>query len=90
METKLRMIIDPVDLKREMKNYIQKVVEVVWLMHTLNPPIRIFWQQQTERVITDFFEFYDRKGGFVNQTVWPAVFVYNTGKLLTKGYVIGM
>ena len=90
METKLRMIIDPADLKREMKNYIHKVIEVVWLMHAMNPPMRIFWQQQTERIMTDFFDVYDRKGDFVHQTVWPAILVHNTGNVLSKGYVVAM
>ena len=90
METKLRMIIDPSDLKRETKNYIEKVIGVLWLMNAQNPPMRVFWQQQTERVLTDFFQFYDRKGDFVNQTCWPAVFVHNTGKLLSKGTVLAM
>lgn len=90
METKLRMIIDPADLKREMKKYIEKVVEVIWLMTAQNPAMRIYWQQQTERVLTEFFDYYDRKGDFVNQTVWPAVFVHSTGKLLSKGYILAM
>ena len=84
------MIIDPSDLKREMKNYIEKVISVLWLMNTMNPPMRVFWQQQTERVLTEFFQFYERKGDFVNQTCWPAVFVNNTGKLLSKGTVLAM
>lgn len=90
MDTKLRAIIDPAYLRKEFRKYIETVVELVWLMTTMDPPMRIFWQQQTERVNTDFFHFYDRKGDFVNQTVWPAIFMHNTGQLLYRGNVLAM
>lgn len=90
MDTKLRAIIDPHYLRRDFRRFIEVVVEQIWLMTTLDPPMRLFWQQQTERINSDFFHFYDRKGDFVNQTVWPAVFMHNTGQLLYKGYVLAM
>ncbi|XP_053402963.1 uncharacterized protein LOC128558132 [Mercenaria mercenaria] len=90
MDSKLRAIIDPSQLRRDMRRYIQKIVELVWLMTTLDPPMRLYWQQQTERVNIDFFDVYDRKGDFVNQTVWPAVFMHNTGKIIYKGQVLAM
>ncbi|KAH3774704.1 uncharacterized protein LOC127844060 [Dreissena polymorpha] len=90
METKLRAIIEPQYMRREFKKYLLKVIELVWLMTTLDPPVRLYWQSQTERINADFFEFYFRKGDFVNQTVWPAVFLHNTGRLLHKGQVLAM
>lgn len=90
MDSKLRAIIDPSQLRREFQQYIEKIVELVWLMTTLDPPMRLYWQQQTERINPDFFYFYDRKGDFVNQTVWPAVFMHNTGKIIYRGQVLSM
>ena len=90
MDTKMRGILDVTYVKKELRNYAEKCVHVIWLMTTLNPPMRIYWQNQTERVKTDFFDFYDRKGDLVNQTVWPAVFLHNTGQLVYKGFVLSM
>lgn len=90
MESKLKTIIHPGQLRRDLKAYIVKIVELVWLMTSLHPPMRLYWQHQTERVNTDFFDFYDRKGDFVNQTVWPAIFMHNTGKLIYKGQTVAM
>ncbi|XP_060563249.1 uncharacterized protein LOC132722728 isoform X2 [Ruditapes philippinarum] len=90
MDSKLRSLIDPSQLRRDVRKYIEKVVRLIWLMTTLDPPMRLYWQQQTERVNPDFFDIYDRKGDFVNQTVWPAVFMHNTGKIIYKGRILAM
>lgn len=90
MDIKLRAIIEPSRLGRCFKQYIERCVELVWLMTVLDPPMRLFWQQQNERANPDFFSYNDGKGEFVNQTVWPAVFVHNTGQLIYKGVLLTM
>ncbi|XP_052815183.1 uncharacterized protein LOC128242157 [Mya arenaria] len=87
-DTKLQAIIDPRYLRRDFKRYIDKVVELVWLMTTLEPRMRLYWQRQNERVNQDFFYLYrGQQGEYVNQTVWPAVFMHNTGRLIYKGQI---
>jgi len=90
MDTKMRAIIDPRYMGINISNYTDKVVELVWLMTSLEPRMRLYWQRQNEQVNTEFFYFYDHKGDYVDQTVWPAVFMHDTGRLVTRGNVLAM
>lgn len=90
MSTRLDNIIDPSQVREEFRRYIERCVELIWLMTTLSPPMRLYWLYEGDRVNPDLFHFYDRKGEYVKQTVFPAIFMNNTGHILHKGFVLAM
>ena len=76
------------ELPEPLIQFIDKCVEVLWLMCILDPPLVITWANDGESVNTNYYNFYARRGNVVRQAVWPAVFLRNGGPLLNKGYVL--
>lgn len=69
-------------------NFIDKCMEIIWLMCIQEPPMVITWANDGESVNTNYYTFYSRKGDIVKQPVWPAVFLQHGGPLLTRGVVV--
>lgn len=69
-------------------NFIDKCMEIIWLMCIQEPPMVITWANDGESVNTNYYTFYSRKGEIVKQPVWPAVFLQHGGPLLTRGVVV--
>ncbi|XP_062621111.1 uncharacterized protein LOC134282721 [Saccostrea cucullata] len=69
------------------EQYIDKVVELVWLMVVQDPPMSICCQKQGEQMDKKSYKYYEKKGDLVNLTVWPAVFLYDKGPLVSKGFI---
>ncbi|XP_061184739.1 uncharacterized protein LOC133192742 [Saccostrea echinata] len=69
------------------EQYIDKVVEFVWLMVVQDPPMSICWQKQGEQMDKKSYKYYEKKGDIVNLTVWPAVYLYDKGPLVSKGFI---
>ncbi|OWF51209.1 uncharacterized protein LOC110449499 isoform X2 [Mizuhopecten yessoensis] len=73
-----------------MMKYIDRCVELMWLMAVQDPPMEIKWADHGERSDTNYFKFYQSKGKMVRQCVWPAVFLSAHGGIVSKGYIMGM
>ena len=63
------------ELPEPLIQFIDKCVEVLWLMCILDPPLVITWANDGESVNTNYYNFYARRGNVVRQAVWPAVFL---------------
>ncbi|XP_048774733.2 uncharacterized protein LOC125679511 isoform X2 [Ostrea edulis] len=69
------------------EQYIDKVVEYLWLMTVQDPPMCICWQKQGEQMDKKSYKYYEKKGDIVHLTVWPAVTLYDKGPLVSKGFI---
>ncbi|KAK3100359.1 hypothetical protein FSP39_018692 [Pinctada imbricata] len=79
---------DPDKLPPYLSDYIDKVVEVLWLMSVQDPPMFIDWPIDGSTLDSDKYKVYSGDGSRVQQCVWPCVYVSGNGPLLSKGYVI--
>ncbi|XP_069130995.1 myb-like protein X isoform X2 [Argopecten irradians] len=77
-------------LSAAMDKYIDRCVELIWLMSVQDPPMEIKWVENGARSDTNYFKFYQSKGKMVKQCVWPAVFLSAQGGIVSKGAIIGM
>lgn len=67
--------------------YIDACIECLWLMCVQDPPMHITWLTKGAKYDPAHFNMFMTKGKDVEYTVWPAVFLYKDGPLVTKGYV---
>lgn len=70
-----------------LEHYVDKVVELVWLMVVQDPPMSICWQKEGERMDKKTYKYYEKRGEVVRLTVWPAVLLYENGPLVSKGFI---
>lgn len=77
-------------MEKNLKQYVNKVVRVTWLMAVQEPAMMLHWQDTSDRVKKDLFDFHGRQGDTVSVTVWPAVSAHETGNLISKGFVMVM
>ncbi|KAL3878895.1 hypothetical protein ACJMK2_031223 [Sinanodonta woodiana] len=70
------------------QTFIDKVVELMWLMVVQDPPMMVYWLEDGRPHLPDYFNFFSKRGDTVKQTVWPAVFLYEDGALLSKGVIL--
>ncbi|XP_060083045.1 uncharacterized protein LOC132562320 [Ylistrum balloti] len=85
-----KMKMDPTPLSTTMGTYIDRCVELMWLMAVQDPPMEIKWVANGERSDTNYFKYYQSKGKMVKQCVWPAVFLSAQGGIVSKGYIVGV
>lgn len=71
-----------------LSDYIDKCIEILWLMCVQDPPMALTWPSEGDRVDTDKYEFYSDSGRYVSMCVWPAVLLQDRGKVLCKGSII--
>uniref|UniRef100_K1Q6Y3 Mitochondria-eating protein C-terminal domain-containing protein n=1 Tax=Magallana gigas TaxID=29159 RepID=K1Q6Y3_MAGGI len=70
-----------------LEHYVDKVVELVWLMVVQDPPMSICWQKEGEQMDKKTYKYYEKRGEMVRLTVWPAVLLYENGPLVSKGFI---
>lgn len=70
-----------------LEHYVDKVVELVWLMVVQDPPMSICWQKEGEQMDKKTYKYYEKRGEVVRLTVWPAVLLYENGPLVSKGFI---
>lgn len=69
-----------------MQKYLDRCTEYCWIMAIQDPPMMLdFSPAQNEEFDKDIFRCYTRNGENVEFVVWPAVFLYKDGPLVTKG-----
>lgn len=65
-------------------SYIDRCVEVTWLMSVQNPPMHLEFCDPGERV-PRIFKPFTKNGNYVQNCVWPALFLHKNGQLMEKG-----
>ncbi|XP_062621113.1 uncharacterized protein LOC134282722 [Saccostrea cucullata] len=87
-DAKLKEIIEWDVYKMDNLNiYIDACIECLWLMCVQDPPMHILWLDKGNTYDPACFNMFMTKGKEVEYTVWPAVFLYKEGPLISKGYV---
>ncbi|XP_048774219.1 myosin heavy chain, striated muscle-like isoform X2 [Ostrea edulis] len=72
------------------KEYIDKCVELCWMMRIQDPPIYMETDYPTNSEFdSSRMRSYTKAGRFVNFVVWPTFFLHKDGPLLGKGVVQG-
>ncbi|KAK3100738.1 hypothetical protein FSP39_024450 [Pinctada imbricata] len=68
--------------------YIEKCVELCWLMQVQDPPLHLNWTVQSGgKVDVSMYRFYTQSGTYVEYLVWPSLHLFKDGHLLSKGVV---
>ena len=65
-------------------SYIDRCVEVTWLMSVQNPPMHLEFCNPGERA-PRIFKPFTKNGKYVQNCVWPALFLNRNGTLMEKG-----
>lgn len=67
--------------------YIDACIECLWLMSVQDPPMHITCLRKGDNYEPAHYGMFLTRGKAVEYTVWPAVFLYKNGPLVSKGYV---
>ncbi|KAK3602849.1 hypothetical protein CHS0354_026408 [Potamilus streckersoni] len=67
--------------------FVSKLLKLVWLMISQDPPICLKWLDKGTKVDKASFTFYTKSGDNVRRTIWPAVYRHANGGLMAKGVV---
>ncbi|XP_053400604.1 uncharacterized protein LOC128557337 [Mercenaria mercenaria] len=72
-----------------LKSYLQRCLELCWLMVIQDPPVylNLKGSKKKEPFDKNIYKEYTQSGPFVKYIVWPAVFLEKGGALLCKGVV---
>ena len=65
-------------------SYIDRCVEVTWLMSVQNPPMHLEYCNPGDRV-SRIFKPFTKNGNYVQNCVWPALYLNKNGPLMEKG-----
>ena len=76
------------DQNPRLLDYINKSIEICWLMAVQDPPMYLYNVQRTEFDSSKFRE-YQRRGFYAEYIVWPALALCKNGPLLSKGVAQG-
>ncbi|XP_056013137.1 uncharacterized protein LOC125678320 isoform X2 [Ostrea edulis] len=68
--------------------YIDKCVELTWYMCIQDPPMHLHCLHEKDTISRAEFAFHGRKGKTTSVCVWPALFLFRDGHLVTKGHVL--
>ncbi|XP_062621108.1 uncharacterized protein LOC134282719 [Saccostrea cucullata] len=68
--------------------FIDKCVEIIWLMSVQDPPMDLRYPTPGEKLDTSSFKHYRKKGTVVQQCVWPAVYLHKDGPVVSKGFAL--
>ena len=69
-------------------DYIDKSIEVCWLMAVQDPPMHLY-NVKTPQFDSSKFREYQRRGYYTDYVVWPALALHKNGPLLSKGVAQG-
>ncbi|KAK3602848.1 hypothetical protein CHS0354_026407 [Potamilus streckersoni] len=70
-----------------LKKFISRLLELIWLMMSQDPPIVLKSLEPGTKIDKASFVFYTKSGDIVRRTVWPAVYLTETGPLMSKGVI---
>ena len=72
-------------------SYVRKCLELCWMMNMHSHPIVVKFEDTTDPVIFDrkTYKTYENDGEFLDFIVWPPVYAYEGGKLISKGIAEG-
>ncbi|KAL3878826.1 hypothetical protein ACJMK2_031210 [Sinanodonta woodiana] len=70
-----------------LQKFASKLLKIIWLMISQDPPICLKWLEPETKVDKNSFTFYRISGETVRRTIWPAVYLHATGPLMAKGVV---
>lgn len=77
------------DIVEKCKAYIQKCIECSWFMCVQDPPMHLVVWKSGEEMDNNCMKSFTKLGKFVDFSVWPALYLYKAGPLLSKGIVQG-
>ncbi|CAG2229834.1 MYH6_7 [Mytilus edulis] len=70
----------------QIPEYVQKVMELCWLMNMCNPPLVFGDVPRTgERLDKNYYKEYTKQGEIVSYVVWFPLLIQENGPVLTKG-----
>ncbi|XP_071125506.1 uncharacterized protein [Mytilus edulis] len=70
----------------QIPEYVQKVMELCWLMNMCNPPLVFGDVPRTgEQLDKDYYKEYTKQGDIVSFVVWFPLLIQENGPVLTKG-----
>ena len=67
--------------------YLQKVVELTYLMCIQEPPMILEWVRLGDSLDPEKFKPYTEAGSKIVGTIWPAVLLYENGQVMSRGIV---
>lgn len=68
--------------------YLDKCVEITWLMSVHDPPMRFVLARRDEAIDMSKFMYFKVKGKVTDYTIWPALILFNGGPVIRHGHVI--
>ncbi|XP_062568800.1 uncharacterized protein LOC134230955 isoform X2 [Saccostrea cucullata] len=69
-------------------SFISRAVELCWFMNVQDPPLAITWSVKPgESCDTSRYKQFTHSGQFVEFLVWPPLYLFKDGHLLSKGVV---
>lgn len=73
-----------------LKDYVKECIELCWLMSLQDPPV-VFGETSSTmtKFDTNVFRSYTQSGTFVDFVVWPPMYLYEGGPVLSKGVAQG-
>ena len=60
----------------------------MWLMCVQDPQMSLGFAASGQPFDKELYKFYEKKGGVVDLTVWPVVYLHEGGPIISKGYVL--
>ena len=70
--------------------YVHECFQICWLMSIQDPPVVLGSQPQSgSRFDTSLYKAYTSSGTTLEFLVWPAMFLYEGGNILSKGVAQG-
>ncbi|KAL5012120.1 hypothetical protein ScPMuIL_010671 [Solemya velum] len=71
--------------------YIEKCVELCWYMLVQDPPMDLCWQyKHGDPFPSNSFRSYTASGDKVDYVVWPSLYLYENGSIISKGVCQGL
>lgn len=71
-----------------LSNYLDKCVEITWLMSVYDPPLRFVLARRDEQIDMSKFMYFRVKGKVTDYTIWPALVLYHGGPVIRHGHVV--
>ncbi|XP_048774476.2 major antigen-like isoform X1 [Ostrea edulis] len=69
-------------------NFIAKAVELCWFMNIQDPPLAVTWNVKPGEICDNTrYKQFTQSGQFVEFLVWPPLYLFKDGHLLSKGVV---
>ncbi|KAK3100276.1 hypothetical protein FSP39_017406 [Pinctada imbricata] len=67
--------------------YIDKCIELTWLMAVQQPKMHLTEAAPGDQLNKAAYRYYQQKGDLVKMTVWPALYLYQGGPIVSKGFI---